>query len=64
LIGLLAFESDGTVLRSIDVVVYGVDVKTWGNGQDTGYSESTGQVILPMAFLTGIGKEKEPRNRK
>ena len=47
-------ESEYTFLRIIDVAICIVDVKSWSNDQYAGYAESTGQVILPVAFLTDV----------
>lgn len=31
-----------------------VKVNSWLNGRDAGYSEDSGQVVLSLAFLTGV----------
>ena len=33
------------------MAICNVDVKSWSNDQFAGYAESTGQVILPVAFM-------------
>ena len=45
------FDSDCTIQSYIDEVICNVNEKTRGHDRDTGYTDNTGPVILPVALL-------------